>query len=148
MEWRFELKVNPASIGTAQQKRFDPRTRRFFTPKRVKDGMRAVAMLAMAARRRDGAVLPEAGSPVRLGLEFRYTVPFTVRRRKDAPKEGEPCTSRWTGDCDNRAKAVIDALTQAGMWPDDQFVTRLEVSKRWTLGEPGIAVAISEDAEP
>ena len=38
--WAFSLPVDPATIGTAQQKQFDPRTRRFFTPKRVAAGMR------------------------------------------------------------------------------------------------------------
>lgn len=27
----------------------------------------------------------------------------------------------------------------------DQFVTRLEISKRWTLGSPKIAVTVAED---
>jgi hypothetical protein len=33
--WTFEMPVDPSTIGTAQQKRFDPRTRRFFTDKKV-----------------------------------------------------------------------------------------------------------------
>lgn len=35
-------------------------------------------------------------------------------------------------DADNYAKAVMDALTQAGVWKDDSLVVRLSVTKRWT----------------
>ena len=145
--WAFSLPVDPATIGTAQQKQFDPRTRRFFTPKRVAAGMRVIAMLARAESRKVGSRVPPWNVPVSLSLDFFYAVPKS-RRRKDPgrmPREGEPCTARWAGDCDNRAKAVVDALTDAGLWPDDQFVTSLHAAKRWTLATPRIEVAVRID---
>lgn len=142
--WHFTLPVDPATIGTAQQKRFDPRTRMFFTLKRVAAGMKVISLLARSEMQKSGARVPNPGSPVGLLLAFRYAVPKS-RRRKDAsrmPSEGDPCTARWAGDCDNRAKAVVDALAAAGVFPDDQFVSTLVVMKRWTLGSPRIEVVV------
>lgn len=144
--WTFEIMVDPATLGTAQQKRFDPRTRRFFTDRRVAAGMKVVSLLARSATQKTGARLPERGSAVRVALEFLYAVPQSRRRReKETPAEGSPCTAMWAGDCDNRAKAVVDALTLAGFWPDDRFVTKLDVSKRWTLGTPRIVATVAQD---
>lgn len=146
--WAFTLPVDPATIGTAQQKRFDPRTRRFFTPRRVAAGMKVISLLAKSESHKTGARIPQRNSPVALSLVFFYAVPKS-RRRKDPgrmPREGEPCTARWAGDCDNRAKAVVDALTAAGLWTDDQFVTSLSASKRWTLGSPRIEVSVGDDS--
>lgn len=148
MPWSFEIVVDPAAIGTAQQKRYDPRSRRFFTPAKVARGIRAVALAAKAAARRDAPSLPPPGSPVALSLAFLYAVPKSrLRSARTRPAEGSPCTARWAGDCDNRAKAVVDALALAGLFPDDQFVTRLAVRKAWTLGVPRIAVSVRPDGE-
>jgi len=139
--WRFTLDVDPATLGTAQQKRFDPRTRRFFTDKRVAAGMKAVSLLAKSARIAQNAEIPPYGTPVALTLKLYYAVPKSRRRggkRANAPTEGSPCTARWAGDVDNRPKSVIDALTDAGLWPDDQYVTHADLRKRWTLGRPRI----------
>lgn len=49
-------------------------------------------------------------------------------------------------DADNYAKAVMDAMTQAGVWKDDALVGRLSVTKRWTqFGEqPAVYIRICE----
>lgn len=146
--WRFTLDVDPAKIGTAQQKRFDPRTRRFFTDRRVAAGMKAVSKLAKSARIAQDAEIPPYGAPVALTLTLYYAVPKTRRKggkHAPAPTEGSPCTARWAGDVDNRPKAVIDALTDAGLWPDDQFVTRADLRKRWTFGRPRIEACVRTD---
>ena len=133
--WRYELTVDPASIGTAQQKRFDSRTRRFFTHKKVSAGMKVITMLSRSMQKAQEAIIPAHGEPISLGIEFYYAVPKSrakARKGVQPPAEGEACTAAWAGDCDNRAKAVIDALTEAGFWPDDRFVTTLNISKHWT----------------
>ena len=140
-EWHFEIMIDPASIGTAQQKKFDPRTRRFFTHPKVARSMRMIALVARLALQRRAKAVPPKGSPVFLELDFYYAAPAS----RQSATEGSPCTARWAGDCDNRAKAVIDALTRAGLWSDDQFVTKLVVTKRWTREMPRISVTVAED---
>lgn len=148
---RFTLAVSPAEIGTAQQRHFGFRRGRISTyadPK-VARGMRIVESLARNAMRKANVVLPPFGKPVSLRLEFLYAVPKSRRNRTvrglPPPREGDPATSAWTADCDNRAKAVQDALTKAGCWEDDRFVTHLDVRKAWTYGQPRIEVEISAD---
>lgn len=146
--WTFEMPVDPSTIGTAQQKRFDPRTRRFFTDKKVAAGMKVISLFAKSAAQKRGAVIPKHGKPVALSISFFFAIPKTrleSRSGEPIPTEGDPCTARWAGDCDNRAKSVVDALTLAGFWYDDQFVTRLEVEKRWTLKAPRIVATVKED---
>lgn len=48
------------------------------------------------------------------------------------------------GDVDNYAKAVLDALTKKGYWPDDDEITELLVEKRYALAgeEPHTNVTI------
>lgn len=46
-------------------------------------------------------------------------------------------------DCDNCAKAVMDALTAANLWNDDKQVVSLSIQKRY--GEmPGAQITVSE----
>jgi Holliday junction resolvase RusA-like endonuclease len=41
------------------------------------------------------------------------------------------------GDVDNYAKAALDAITHAGIWPDDKWVVDLLIHKRFAAeGEP------------
>lgn len=47
-------------------------------------------------------------------------------------------------DVDNLAKAVLDALTDAGAWADDKLVVDLRVSKQWSVGEGGCEITIKE----
>lgn len=146
--WKFRLQIDPSKIGTAQQKKLDPRTRRFFTDRRVAKSMKAISLMAGCIRRAGGVDLPKPESPVRLSLVFFYAVPKSRRRTvrgEPPPEENSPCSAFWAGDCDNRAKAVIDAFTDAGFWPDDRYVTRLEISKRWTYQEPFIEAEIGAD---
>lgn len=139
----FRLDVDPATIGTAQQKRFDPRSKRFFTDRRVARGMRVMSALAKSALSRAGrGAVPRDGETVSLRLDLWYGVPKSRRREL---VEGGACSAMWAGDCDNRAKSIIDSLTAAGFWPDDRYVSRLEVTKRWTHRAPGIVVTVGHD---
>lgn len=46
-------------------------------------------------------------------------------------------------DCDNLAKAVLDTLTQIGMWKDDGQIVSLCVNKSYAVERAGAAVQIS-----
>ena len=48
-------------------------------------------------------------------------------------------------DCDNKYKAIGDAFTNAGWWPDDRFVTSLKIEKRRTIAMPRIEIIIEPD---
>lgn len=135
--FRMTLHVDPASLSTAQQKRFDPRTRRFFRSGKVARGMAEVARLARAGTAAVRAAL-DGAEAVELGMAFLYAWP------RSAPKSARSdCAPMATGaDCDNRAKAPVDALADAGWWGDDRVISRLVVAKMRTTGEPRIVVAV------
>lgn len=65
------------------------------------------------------------GAPVALSLEFVLPRPKSLSLRKYPGRV--PHTGRY--DADNLAKAVMDALTQLGLWVDDGQVYRLAVAK-------------------
>lgn len=56
------------------------------------------------------------------------------------PKTSKLPAPRW--DVDNAAKAVMDAMTAAGVWEDDAQVVRLEAEKRWGT-EPRIYLRVA-----
>jgi Holliday junction resolvase RusA-like endonuclease len=114
-----------------------------FTNSKVAKGMRAVAAVARLHTARVLAAAP-FGSAVALSATYLYAYP------KGTPKkhlvDNRPMPSG--ADLDNRDKAVMDALTQAGWWPDDRYVTDLHLRKRRTTGLPRIVLAVSVDPEP
>ena len=134
------LPIDPASISTAQQKKVSFRTRRIFTNKKVLAGMEAVSRLAS---RHTAAVLVAApfGSPVALSATYHYAYPKGTPRKRLADGAPMPVGA----DLDNRNKAVMDALTTAGWWPDDRYVTDLHLRKRRTTGSPRIELSVRED---
>ncbi len=64
--------------------------------------------------------------PVELTIRFDMPRPKRLCRKRDVSGP-VPCPSK--PDADNLAKAVMDALSQCGMWVDDSQVFRLSVSK-------------------
>jgi crossover junction endodeoxyribonuclease RusA len=73
---------------------------------------------------------------------------FVMPRPASAPKKKTPAAVKRP-DIDKLARAVLDALSSAGMWKDDSQVTHLVVSKRIAFVDerPGcwIYVAPAED---
>ena len=149
-EYSFILAIDPASIGTPQQKRYAVRGGRIhtFASPRVANAKRAMSLLARGAVARHPSAIAPHGSPVAVSLVLRYALPATLRRTRKGvppPVEGAPCLSHRAGDCDNRAKGVLDALTDAGLWADDKDVTSLAVRKVWTWNRPHIEVSVRKD---
>ena len=75
------------------------------------------------------SLLPEGHVP------FDWPVEVSITCVVERPKTTKLPHPR--PDADNYGKALMDAMTQAGVWKDDSQVARLEVTKRWTKpGEP------------
>jgi Holliday junction resolvase RusA-like endonuclease len=65
-------------------------------------------------------------------------------------KQLRPSAPRWhtrPADIDKLSRAVLDALTEAGVLGDDAQVTLLTASKVWASTEPGVHVQVEELAE-
>ena len=69
--------------------------------------------------------------PVCLRIECLFAMPVSWSKAKRAKHFGKPHTQKPDGD--NVAKAVMDGLTLAGVWPDDAVVWSLEIRKVWAV---------------
>ena len=69
--------------------------------------------------------------PVELRIECLFAMPVSWSKAKKAKHFGKPHTQK--PDADNVAKAVMDGLTAAGVWPDDAVVWSLEIRKVWAV---------------
>jgi hypothetical protein len=69
--------------------------------------------------------------PVELRIECLFAMPVSWSKAKRAKHFGKPHTQKPDGD--NVAKAVMDGLTAAGVWPDDAVVWSLTISKVWAV---------------
>ena len=144
----FNIESDPATHSTAQMKKYGFRNGkiRTFTNAKVARAMRIITFLARAQLRKvPRGTLPPFGTPIRLDLTFHYAIPATRRKGRNAYREGEGATAHWTADCDNRAKAVIDALVNAGICENDKDITALFIRKRWIVTNPHIHVEIRRD---
>ena len=79
--------------------------------------------------------------PMELG-PVRVTLMFFLRQPK-RPKAAVPITKP---DADKLARAVLDGMTDAGVFRDDSQVTTLTVRKRYTTEAPHVRVFVDGDA--
>ena len=140
VEVEVTIPLDPANLSTAQQKLISWKQHRVFTNAKVSRGMRNTTLLARPFRRIITDVVPW-GTPVHLTMTFYFAYPKNTPKKiliDDAPQPQR-------GDCDNRAKAEIDALTHAGWWEDDRYCTTEVLRKRLTTGEPRIVIKVKRD---
>jgi Holliday junction resolvase RusA-like endonuclease len=88
-----------------------------------------------AARAELNGDAPDLG-PVRITLMF-------FLRQPKRPKAAVPITKP---DADKLARAVLDGMTDAGVFRDDSQVTTLTVRKRYTTEAPHVRVFVDGDA--
>lgn len=72
--------------------------------------------------------------PLRVNLHFWFSRPkshYGKSKGKPYIKESAPRSMTNKPDVDNLAKAVMDALTDVGMWGDDSQIIITEISKEW-----------------
>lgn len=146
---RLDLEIDPASLPTAQQKGIT-RDGRVYTKakvlrakKRLVEALKAAAYDArdriesargtLAVRRIWEA--RDSGAPWSVAIEYVYSLKTAPKRMGGLPKATRP-------DLDNITKLVLDAMTEAGcFFEDDGQVVSLATLKRHAHVEP-------EPAEP
>jgi Holliday junction resolvase RusA-like endonuclease len=81
--------------------------------------------------------------PVELHIDF-----YMPRPKSHSTKKGlRPAAPNWhtqKPDIDNLEKAVMDALTQIGMWSDDSQVCVKQTTKFWSSEKSGARIVIGE----
>lgn len=80
--------------------------------------------------------------PLMVTLEFRLARPKAHLKSNGLLRPDAPAYHTSKPDADNLAKAVLDALTQLGAWPDDATIAELHVRKTYADGEPGCQIGI------
>ncbi len=84
--------------------------------------------------------------PVSLMLSFYMPRPKS-HFKKSGLRPDAPTFCAKKPDADNMAKAVMDALTQIGVWGDDDQVVVLRVVKQFTMGgNSGCAITLKDAA--
>lgn len=81
------------------------------------------------------------GAPVMVEIEALFPMPVSWSKRDRAERDGTFCDHK--PDLDNIEKAVLDALN-AVSWTDDKAVAVLVAQKRWTAGDGGVKVTITD----
>jgi Holliday junction resolvase RusA-like endonuclease len=146
LPFRVEFFVNGIPKGQPRGRAFVTGGRaRIFTPGTAEawkgDVARAAAWAAPAA--------PLTG-PVRVDVAIWLPRPKRLMRKGD-PDRSIWCTAK--PDCDNLAKAILDALTVLGFWRDDAQVCAFSLTKSYhgktpegcgNLGRPGARIAIED----
>jgi Holliday junction resolvase RusA-like endonuclease len=80
---------------------------------------------------------------LRLSLAFRFARPKTHLKPDGTLRKGARHHHTTKPDADNLAKAVMDALTDAGLWNDDTQVVELNVTKTYAATE-GVSVSVEQ----
>lgn len=109
----------------------------------------AIAAMRALASDEDQPNQPFLGA-VWVGLRFTFTrpgshwLPVNVKRSVPALRRGAPLTHTQTPDIDKLARAVLDSLTNANVWPDDAVVATLIASKGWAAAgdQPGVVITV------
>jgi len=116
-------------------------TARVYDPGTADAWRQAVGLTASSRRPRH---LVHATGPVQVAIEFRMPRPqshYTARGELRSREVG--CAKK--PDLDNLIKAVLDALTEVGLWRDDGQICSLSSVKRYIRqGEkPGARIEVS-----
>lgn len=113
-----------------------------YTPKRCRDYK---AMVTMFARRAMHNREPfECAVACRIDLSFDIPKSYKAGKLLAARHNVIKPVGRNTGDADNHAKAVLDAL-KGICWGDDSQVTKLVVTKRFEVTGAKVRVLICDD---
>lgn len=89
---------------------------------------------------------PPLSGPVRVMLTFCMPRPKYHLDRHGAVRADAPSRHDKKPDVDKLSRAVLDALTEAGVWKDDSQVAELDAVKLYTDGggKPGLHGMVRE----
>ncbi len=142
---RIEFRVDGEPVGQPRPRAFARKfgstyQARVYDPGTAEGWKSCIAAAALPHRPQTPLV-----GPIRLRLAFAMRRPKSHYRTGKYSGELRADAPIWhigTPDADNLAKAVLDALTQIGMWKDDAQVFSLHAGKRYTNYAPGCNVEI------
>ncbi len=103
------------------------------------------SMIAIAARTGLYGEREKLEGPLALRLRFFFPRPkshFRTRKTEYIIRDDAPTYHTGKPDSDNAAKAVMDALTQIGVWNDDAQICKLSVTKEYG-SQPGCRITIT-----
>jgi crossover junction endodeoxyribonuclease RusA len=92
---------------------------------------------------------PRISEPVHVTVAFYFDRPkahYRTGRNADLLRNNAPAVPTRVGDIDKLCRALLDGITDSGVWTDDSLVTRLTAEKRWTdtaMPSPGAVVEIT-----
>ena len=84
---------------------------------------------------------------VMLTLTFRFPRPPSHSKKCGGLRKGYSHAKVTKPDLSKCLRAVEDSLTDAGIWRDDSYVTRISASKEYHA-DPGVVITITEIQEP
>lgn len=79
-----------------------------------------------------------AGDYSQIEILFNFGYPKSTKKSEKIHKRPH----RKKPDCDNLAKAVLDALVKSGIVTDDCMLNVLKVQKQYTIDEPSIELSL------
>ena len=111
---------------------------RIYTPKTADEWK---GLVASAAR----PFLPAEPirGPLRLSLAFRFKRPASHLTSKGALTKSAPTAHISKPDTDNLGKAIMDTLTDVGLWKDDCQVVDLRATKTYDADE-GVTINLEQ----
>ncbi|MGN8831161.1 RusA family crossover junction endodeoxyribonuclease [Selenomonas montiformis] len=120
--------------------RFDPRSKRAYTPQKSAEYERYISM---CCRRKGGPA--RMSGPLGVEIDARFAIPKQTTKKMRAQMDAgavQPCKRP---DIDNVVKSVLDALNGVA-YEDDKQVVRMIARKRYSEC-PGVMVTVYEIGE-
>lgn len=111
-----------------------------YTPKPTQAYETALKAHTRALMSAEDKIPYQADTPLKIEICAFYAMPKSWSKKKRAELDGKPMMQK--PDCDNAAKAILDALNGL-VYNDDKQVTELHVTKTYST-EDKIVVTITE----
>lgn len=98
------------------------------------------ALAAAGVQPTDRPLFPK-GTPIKCYLGFLVDWPQGAAEQPG----GFPLDIRGSGDIDKLTRAVLDAMSAAGVWADDRQVVDVHATRNWATqrGRPGVNIDIT-----
>ena len=129
MKDQFVLEFDKLPRTTAQQKRYNGKTKTYYKSARL-ESLEQMFYIRLSPHK------PQMPSDKPIKICLRFYFDHKDKRKWDMPKTSKP-------DIDNYCKAFIDQMTRVGFWCDDSQVFRL-VAEKYYAEKAKIEVIYSE----